>query len=579
MKRAPVSRGATPPPMELQGLAEAAPSDVAALMNIARTCARLGRDGDATKHFERAHLLAPHDPVILLELGNVQYRAGRHAAAMRTFRDAMRLAPAWSSPVANLAACQVATFDYASAVDSYRAALALDAHDAAAINGYGAALHLAGRFAEAVDWLTAALANDPGDVVLRLNLGRALREHGDLDRSVRVFEDVATADEHASEICEELATSLVLLRRYDEAGAALERAVALTPKRARVYLVLGNLRAEEGRLAEAVASYSKALRLDPHLAIAQWNRALASLELGDYRNGWADYEARWRCAEFPSPRRRRDIAPLTDPARAVGKTVLVHAEQGFGDTLHFCRFCTALAARGIDVIVEVQPELCRVLQNLEGVKAVVPSSDDPIACDFQTPMASLPLLLRQYRPTSGTKPYVVPHSLASTRTRRRPFLRVGLVWAGGQTHRRDGDRSLALEAFLPLLALDGVRVYGLQKVMSPESLQVIGRLGSAGRRLALGTRFVDFDETANVIAKLDLVVCVDTAVAHLAGAMHRRLFLVLPYRPDFRWGREGAGTAWYPSATLYRCERPGAWDDVIDRIRIDLEALRQSRGP
>jgi len=319
-------------------------------------------------------------------------------------------------------------------------------------------------------------------------------------------------------------------------------------------------------------SASSALVARPDFAQARFVEAVARLTLGDFAAGWRGYEARWSVGLLAS-QRRSFTAPLwLGEQSIVGKTILLHAEQGSGDTIQFARYARLLVERGArNVILEVQRELVRLLSGMRGVAVVVGRGEPLPPFDMHCPLLSLPLAFATEPRTIPTNiPYIAPPAADVRRWRKRlpqPRPRIGLVWSGDRLHDNDLNRSLRLETLLPLLDLTSVSFVSLQHVVREEDVPV---LRSRPDVIHVGGEFRDFADTAGALAALDAVISVDTAVAHLAGAMGKPLFLLLPFAADFRWLREPQDSPWYPTARLYRQPKFGDWQSVIAALAQDL---------
>jgi tetratricopeptide (TPR) repeat protein len=368
-----------------------------------------------------------------------------------------------------------------------------------------------------------------------------------------------------------LGTALQLLGRMEEAEASYRRTVALNPGFAQAHNNLGAALAALDRGEEAEACYRRALALKPDLASAHMNLGIARLRLGDFEQGWREYDWRLQTAEFRSSVRSQ---PLWTGGPLTGKTILLYAEQGMGDTLQFLRYCPLVAAKGARVVLEVQPALARLAAGTAGAGAVLAAGEALPEVDLCCPLLSLPQRLGTgLESIPADIPYLCADSALARRWAREiapaPGLKVGLVWAGHPDHKNDRNRSVALERLRPLLATKGVSWF---------SLQVGGRAAEIGGLppgtiADLSARLEDFAETAAAISHLDLVISVDTAVAHLAGALGRRCWVLLPFLPDWRWLQAREDSPWYPSVRLFRQQRSGDWDTVVARAAEELSRL------
>jgi Tetratricopeptide repeat len=402
-----------------------------------------------------------------------------------------------------------------------------------------------------------------------------------------------------------------LTERRDLAMDLVKKAVAVSPKDASAHCSLGNLLLQQCRLEEAVTSYRRALRLEPGVAGAVGNLAnalfglrrmdeaqaiyrealtlspddpeihvnLSTLMLarGDMPAGWVEHEWRWKSAHFNRiPRHFTQPQWYGEPA--VGKTLLVHAEQGFGDTLHFCRFASQAASRGLRVIVEAPKPLLRLLRSLDGVEKVVLHADALPGFDLHCPMLSLPLALGTTVQTIPNQvPYLRadPHQAATWTSRltalgtRKP--RIGLVWEGGvdkepQSARAVGrQRSMAPALLAPLFDVPDIQLFSLQKdgTRAPAAFQLHDFMNE----------MTDFADTAALAENLDLIISIDTSMVHLAGALGKRVWLMDRFLPCWRWMVGGNDNLWYPTLRLYRQRVPGVWISVIAEVARDLRTF------
>ncbi len=320
-----------------------------------------------------------------------------------------------------------------------------------------------------------------------------------------------------------------------------------------------------------MASYQEALRHDPDYAEAHVNLAYFRFLLGNLEEGWPEYEWRWKRRDFTLPPFRQ---PLWDGSNLEGRTVLIFAEQGLGDTIQFIRYAGLVKQRGGKVIVQCQRLLLRLLATCAGIDRLVPEGDEPPPFDLQAPLLNLPGIFRTtVASIPGNTPYLRADCVSSDHWQKQlrgmPGYKVGIAWQGNPDHALDRRRSLPLQSFAPLAELPRVRLVSLQKGPGREQLTEQGeRLGV----LDLTDRLEDFADTAALMSSLDLVITVDTAVAHLAGALHIPTWLVLPRIPDWRWLLERDDSPWYPSMRLFRQSTWGDWAGVIERL---TEALRQ----
>jgi hypothetical protein len=327
------------------------------------------------------------------------------------------------------------------------------------------------------------------------------------------------------------------------------------------------------RFDEALSCYERAAGMRPDFAEAHFHEGCCRLLTGDFQRGWQKYEWRWLLADQRAEARRNFSQPLwTGVQDIAGKTLLLHAEQGFGDTIQFCRYLPLVVERGAKVILEVQPALAALMRTLPCPMQVIVKGEALPAFDLHCPLLSLPRAFGTELTTiPPTIPYLCASAAAATNWRsrldamRRP--RVGLAWSGSPTHKNDHNRSLALEPLLS--ALDGIEAttISLQREVRTADAAILLERSNLVR---LGEELKDFSDTAALISNLDLVVSVDTAVAHLAGALAKPVWVLLSYNPDWRWLLDRDDSPWYPTARLFRQDESRAWDGVLGRLSSAL---------
>jgi tetratricopeptide (TPR) repeat protein len=460
--------------------------------------------------------------------------------------------------------------DRDAAIDFLRKAIAFDPKLAPAHNDLGIMLQAQGRLEEAEACYRRAIERNDRFAEAMSNLGAVLAARGRIDDATAWYGHAIAADAQLAPAHNNLGAALARLDRFDEAEVVHRRAIALKPDFVDAHYNLGVALQDQGRFDEALASYDKAVALKPDLVDARWNRAYVMLTLGRYADGWREHEWRWRRKEQPP---RSYPQPLWRGEPLDGRTILLHAEQGMGDTVQFMRYVPLVAARGGRVVLQVPAPLLRVAQASLGHCAQVLSDSDVLpAFDLHCPLLSLPLAFGTTLETiPADVPYIKVEEATAARWRERlgdaKGLNVGLVWAGSPQHKNDRNRSIALERLAPLFGAKGVRWFSLQV---GERKAELARL-PAGTVTDLSDELTDFAETAAAVASLDLVITVDTAAAHVAGALGKPVWVLVPFVPDWRWlvGREDS--PYYPSARLFRQPARGDWDSVALRVRRALD--------
>jgi hypothetical protein len=397
------------------------------------------------------------------------------------------------------------------------------------------------------------------------NLGLAYKDWGRHHEAVASLERATALAPGQSELHYNLGNGLLAAGRPEAAEASFRAALTREAGHARAMVNLGTAQKEQGRLDEAIATLRGAVAARPEDADAHWNLALALLMAGDWDQGWREHEWRRRLPGFPV---ERLDGPEWDGAPLAGRTLLVHAEQGLGDAIQFVRFARIVPRHGGRVVLRCQPRLARLLSSAEGIDEVTTTDGPMPGHDVQIPLMSLPGRLGE---APDPAPYIAPEpALArdwAARLGDEGGLGIGIGWQGNPDYAADRRRSIPLAMFAALAELPGVSLHALQK--GPGREQIAGwpagmALRDLGGELYRGPdAFVD---TAAVLAALDLVVCSDTALAHLAGAMGVETWLLLPRPPDWRWGLAGETTHWYRAMRLFRQDAPGDWGGVFDRV-------------
>lgn len=443
----------------------------------------------------------------------------------------------------------------------------------------GSALLQAGNAAEALVRFQAAGRIDPRNATLSLYCGAALHSLGRYEEAVDSYRHGLVIAPDMGQIHNNLGNSLMALQRFTEAVESYSKACSLLPTspvpltaRATALLALG-------KVAEGEADCRKALQLDSSFAAAHWNLALHLLLQGHYHEGWQEYEWRWLKPDFTSPRRHTEI-PLWDGSPLKGQVILLHAEQGFGDAIQFVRYARMVAQRGGVVIVECHSQLVPLMQTLNDVwKAVAFGSPLP-EFKFQVPLISLPYIFDTTIQTIPSHcPYVyIPADYQkkwenALRSDPVALLKVGLVWSGKGFP--DPLRSCRLADLAPLAMNHKIAFYSLQlgagadqAVYPPTGMQLIDKTD----------QIHDFADSAALIGQLDLVISVDTAVVHLAGALGKPVWLMLPFAPDWRWLLDRSDSPWYPTMQIFRQKQAGDWLDVAIRVSIALKFLQNKKS-
>ncbi|MFI5020207.1 MAG: GNAT family N-acetyltransferase [Alphaproteobacteria bacterium] len=431
------------------------------------------------------------------------------------------------------------------------------------------------RFAEAAAAYARAIALEPDHVTARNYLGQALDKLGRNEEAVSQFEAALTLKPGDPELRFHMILALKDPKLLDEAADCCRRMIAARPDFALAHNNLGAVLQAQGKLDEALQLFRRAQALKEDYVDAQVNEALLLLLRGDFAAGWEKYE--WR-ARLPAYRQRNFAQPRWRGEALRGKTILLHADQGFGDSIQYLRYIPLVLAEGCRVILELEGPLMPLASSLEGEITVIGKGAPLPDFELHSALASLPLGFGT-RPDSipAEVPYLFPRAAAIEHWRERlgegAGLKVGLVWAGSAQHANDHNRSIAFARLRPLLAAAPVRWLSLQT--GPRAHDLVGL--APGLVTDLSEALTDFEESAACVLNLDLVITVDTALAHLAGALAKPAWVLLPFIPDWRWQLEREDSPWYPTLRLFRQPAPGEWESVVRRVAEELERFAAKR--
>jgi tetratricopeptide (TPR) repeat protein len=545
-------------------------------LNLGTVFKRQGRPADAIACFEKAIELEPGLIEAHHKLGILLYEIGHVRAAIAVFERATALFPgnAWAHAVLGDWHRDNGHPDRAAC--AYQRAIAAKPDWAEAHSSLGEALRLEGQLEPAMAACRQAIALQPGLAQAHNNLANALKEAGQLDAAIAAYRRASELAPNSAPICNNLGVGLKEAGHLDEARAIFQRAISLDPQFADAHNNLAACLREQGHFEEAMPILRRAIRLKPDFAIAHFNLAMSLLTRGDFAQGWEEYEWRWKCTEFSS-KPRGFSQPLWDGSDLENRTLLLHAEQGFGDTIQFIRYLPMVAKRGGRILLECQRELVRLLQSYSSICQLIPRGDPLPAFDLHCPLLSLPRIFQTTVDSIPSKvPYLFPPQDLVERWRNqpqfanRPF-KVGLAWAGSPAHRNDATRSLSLDQLAPLGRLSEVTFYSLQK--GPAATQTT-RPPAGMTLIDLSPDLHDFADTAAAISQMDLVIAADTAVCHLAGALRKPAWTLLRFAAEWRWLSGRADTPWYPSMRLFHQHSPGDWDSVLTQVATALESMR-----
>jgi Flp pilus assembly protein TadD len=593
-------------------------SNVDALLRLASVHLVHGQFDEAIAHFQQALRLRPDLLELYNDLGIAFAQQGKPEQAVASFEQALQLKPDYPEAHNNLGIVLAQQGQWTDAITHYRAALRLRPGYAEAHNNLGIVLARQGRLGEAVAHYGEALRLWPDYAEAHNNLGLALADSGDCKAAVASYRQALRLRPNYGEAHYNLGLVLAKMARLDEAIASYRQALQFKPDYAEAYnnlgVALGNqdrleesvasfrqalrlkpdyaeacynagtvltsagsLRLRERKLQEAIAYYQQALLIKPDYAVAHKDLAMAWLRLGNFEQGWPEYEWRWKCPDVHCPTLAQ---PRWDGGPLAGRTILLQAEQGLGDTLQFARYAPLVEQHGGKVLLTCQPALFRLLATCPGVDRLLTTGSPLPDFDVQAPLLSLPGI---FRTDLATIPAQVPYLSADPELEHRwrrelelwPGFKIGIAWQGNPAHAQDRQRSLPLAHFEPLARLPGTQLFSLQVGPGAEQLQQIGF-----PVIDLGSRFnpASFDDAAAAMMALDLVITVDSAIAHLAGALGLPVWVLLAYLPDWRWLLDREESPWYPTMRLFRQDEPGDWNGVVGRVVTVLAGRLQLKS-
>ena len=532
---------------------------------------------EAAGHYRRTLAIKPGNAKAHNNLGVILAGRSKPDDAAHHYRQALAISADYANAHYNYANLLKAQGELIGAIAHYRRALASGPQDAEVHNNLAVSLAANGEQDQAIVHYRRALTIKPDYAAAYSNLGSALEAQARLDEAAAACRTALDLDPYHAPARYNLAHVLDAQDRLAEAQAHYELSLALDPTHAEAHNNFGVLSQRLGRFDEALARYRRAQALEPDYADAHWNEALSRLLQGDFETGWRKYEWRWRRPETPP---RPMAVPLWDGGALTGLTILLHTEQGDGDALQFIRYAPLVKAQGGAVVLDCPRSLRRLFSGVVGVDNLVPDDGAPPQINCHAPLLSLPRLLATSLETiPAAVPYLQPpvELIAGWRERLAEVggPRVGLVWRGNPAHSNDRRRSIAPARFAPLTGVAGMAWVSLQRDVRPEELAAFqpAALYDAGPMLG------DWADTAALISTLDLVVTVDTAVAHLAGALGKPVWTLLAFTPDWRWMLDRTDSPWYPSMRLFRQPAPGDWTSVVDEVAAALADWRDGGDP
>jgi tetratricopeptide (TPR) repeat protein len=531
----------------------------------------------AIEYIGRALQLQPDSAETNNNLAGAFIVQGNLDEAVGCCRRALALNPHFAEAHNNLGLALSRQNKLDEAIACFRQAIALKPDFSEPDNNLGNALRELGYLDEAIAWFRQAIALKPDFAEAHFGLGVALSDQGNQDKAISSFRRALALKADFAEVHGYLGYALRKQGKVDEAVDCFRQAVALKPEHADAHNNLGVALSDQGNLDEAAACFRQAVALKWDCADAHVSQSLLTLLRGDLRRGLAEYEWRWK-STLQRFRRHNFAQPLWGGEPLAGRTILLHAEQGLGDTIQFIRYVPLVKERGGRVVVECQRLLLPLLANVAGIDQLLALGDLLPPFDVQAPLLSIPGIMGTTLDTIPARvPYLAPdpERVQSWRKQLEPLggFRVGIVWQGDPQMSGDALRSILLRYFEPLARVPEVRLVSLQKGAGANQLLTV-----SFPVIDLGSRLETFSDTAAVLKNLDLVISSCTSVPHLAGALGVPVWLALPFVPDWRWLLEREDSPWYPRHRLFRQSRLGDWGEVFNRIATALSSLVVSRN-
>jgi tetratricopeptide (TPR) repeat protein len=544
-----------------------------AYLNQGNCLYRMGDALSAVEAFRQAIVVRPTYAAAHSNLGNALQDIARSEESVESHRRAVALDPEVALFHFNLGNVLKAIHQLPAAFESYENALRLQPDHAGALGNQGGVLMELGRVEEALKSFERLILLQPTDAKAHSNLGNALVAQKRYQEAIECFEHAIKFAPADPQVYMNWANALIGIGDVKAAVDCLNQAVVIDPKYAEAFTNLGSALKALGKFAQAIEHFDRAIHLDPALAEAYWNKSLLFLLTGNFDAGWRLYEWRSKTKDYlkrpstldqPLWLGQSEFGGLEGIA---GKTILVHSEQGLGDIIQFARYLPLLADRGARVVFELPAALPGVLQGLPGVSEFVVKGQALPAADFHCPLLSLPLAFNTTlesipSPASYLKADAQKVKQWSEHLGPKSRPRIGLVWSGNPQHKNDHNRSVPLQLLLSHLPqrFDWV---SLQREIREDDQQTLENHLWVRQ---FGTELEDFTDTAALCALMDLVISVDTSVAHLSGALGRPTWILLPYLPDWRWLLDRDDSPWYLSAKLYRQSTAGQWDLVVKQV-------------
>ena len=553
------------------------PDFIQAYNNLAAALKNLGQNEQAVACYQKMVSIQPDHAQAFNNLGLLMMNQGKLDQALKYFSNAVSIDPDMAEAHSNLADLFKFTGKLDQAINAYLQAFRINPDNSQILNNLGILYNEKADYEQEIQCYRSALHLDPQIPEIYSNLGNSFKSQGNLMEAIGCYRRTLEINPNIAEVHHLLGIALLQIDQTDAAIVSYKQAIDIKPDFVEAYGDLGNAFKDLGKLEKACQCCDSALEINSNYAPAHMGRAITRLLNGELEKAWGDYE--WR---FKADQKNAHFPEIFDKSQWIGpsfsgKTLLIYSEQGLGDTLQFIRYMPAVKARGGTVIVATFESLIKLLDNCHGIDELVGLTIDlksKLDYDLSLPIMSLPHI---FNTTLETIPADVPYLHADFQKQAKwrgklvqNGFKVGLVWKGNPSHSNDRRRSLSLDCLTAITGIPGIQFYSLQKGdVTPAEEELLMQMNC----IDIGNQFEDFSDTAGAIMNLDLIISVDTSVVHLAGALGRKVWTLLPFSPDWRWMLNRDDSPWYPTMRLFRQTQRGNWDSVINHIAVELEML------
>jgi Tfp pilus assembly protein PilF len=547
--------------------------------NLGLVLIHLHRIDETIAAYRQAAALDPNVAEVHSNLGVMLHQKGQIDEAIASLRQALVVQPNYPEALLNLGNALHAAGQTDEAIESFRQALRLRPDYPEAMSNLGASLREKGEVDQAIVELQRAISLRPDYAEAYSNLGMALREKNQADACYAAYHRALELRPGYPEAQNNLGEALQYFGRIDEAISCYRQAIAFRSDYAEAHNNFGTALIEKKHLDEATSAFGEALKLSPESKFAHFNLGLIPLLRGDIQKGLPAIDRYWRTIR-QYPFNCDKLRPQWDGSPLNGKRILLYAEQGFGDTIHFVRYVPMVEQLGGKVVLAVQPDLVSLIRSMKTRAQVISyASDQAPEFDTHYTLLLLPMALgTTLQNVPADVPYLFADQELSSQWRKRmpsDGLKVGIAWAGRPTYRNDRNRSTKLSTFAPLAQVEGVHYFSLQKGYAADQ----ARTPPAGLNLTNWTdELKSFVDTAALIDNLDLVITIDTSIAHLAAAMGKPVWMMIAFMPDWRWMLDREDSPWYPTMRLFRQPAMGDWPPVLTKVVAALRELKTASG-